>query len=408
MDSQSRVAEERLAAASEPFPCEISRLDEAIRRGDELLVESLRSEESRRRSKRRRKILLLLGGIAMSVACLSAVLFLLQPAGNAAASNDADALSQSGWQLWSQHHYDEAATKFQEAVKANPHLTAAWNGLGWSLFNSGNSDDAIGAFDHVLQLEPKHPAALNGMGQACLAKNELDKAEKYLVQAAPLAPASWYGLARIYLLQGKWDDAATYAQKILDAHEAGTDTASVEAMLKAAKDHSLPEKLRKEITPVTAVSPKVAPAVSRAWVAMNHGDTVKAKSLFAEALAKNPNDSDALNGMGWLLLNTGDLDGAKTQFQSALDKNPDAAGAMNGLARVDAAQDKLDDAIAIWEKMVKQYPGVNAGTYGLADAYMTRKKFAQAVPLYEQIVAANPNDADVKQKLAQAKEAAAK
>jgi tetratricopeptide (TPR) repeat protein len=255
----------------------------------------------------------------------------------------------------------------------------------------------------VLKLEPKHPAALNGMGQIYLSRNELDKAEKYLLQAAPSASASWYGLASIYLLQGKWDDAATYAQKILDANEPDVDTKMIQAMLNAAKGHKLPDELREQIAPE-----KVAPEVSQGWVALNHGDTVKAKELFAKALANHPDDADALNGMGWLMLNTGDVDGAKTKFQAALDKDPEAAGAMNGLASVDQAQDKLDDAIKIWEQMVKKVPGVHAGTYGLANAYMAKKQYDKAVPLYEKIVAANPNDADAKARLSEARQKSAK
>jgi tetratricopeptide (TPR) repeat protein len=112
--------------------------------------------------------------------------------------------------------------------------------------------------------------------------------------------------------------------------------------------------------------------------------------------------------MGWLMLNTGDVDGAKTKFQAALDKDPEAAGAMNGLASVDQAQDKLDDAIKIWEQMVKKVPGVHAGTYGLANAYMAKKQYDKAVPLYEKIVAANPNDADAKARLSEARQKSAK
>jgi cytochrome c-type biogenesis protein CcmH/NrfG len=58
--------------------------------------------------------------------------------------------------------------------------------------------------------------------------------------------------------------------------------------------------------------------------------------------------------------------------------------------------------------MVQKFPGVNAATYGLAAAYMTKHEYDKAVPLYEQIVAANPNDADAKAKLEEAKKDAAK
>jgi hypothetical protein len=78
----------------DPNDPESSRLEAAIRRGDDLLVHSLRTDEARRRG-RRRKLLFYLGGIIMIAACLS-LLLVLQSGGNAA---NADQLSQDGWQL---------------------------------------------------------------------------------------------------------------------------------------------------------------------------------------------------------------------------------------------------------------------------------------------------------------------
>src|SRR5208337_2934048 len=151
------------------------------------------------------------------------------------------------------------------------------------------------------------------------------KAEEYLLKAAPSAPAAWWGLGKIYLLQGKWDQAAIYLQKIVGSSQAtGTDLEQVKLMLDAAKSQNLPDSLRKQISPQYANAP-VANTVRQAWVSLNQGDTHKARQLFEQALADNPNDANALNGMGWLLLRTGNLDRAMDNFQAALKNDPDAA-----------------------------------------------------------------------------------
>jgi tetratricopeptide (TPR) repeat protein len=97
-----------------------------------------------------------------------------------------------------------------------------------------------------LALEPDHAGALNGLGQAYYFTRQWDKAEQYLLKAAPNAPAAWWGLTNLYLLQGKWDQAQQYAQKIVDA--GGADA---RPLLDAAKNKQLPEELRRQIEPPT-------------------------------------------------------------------------------------------------------------------------------------------------------------
>ena len=80
-----------------------------------------------------------------------------------------------------------------------------------------------------------------------LSQKKFDLALKYLKEAAPQAPAAWFGLARLYLLQGKYDEARQWAQKIVDSGETD-DTAK--QMLKAAEEKKLSDALRKQIEPV--------------------------------------------------------------------------------------------------------------------------------------------------------------
>ncbi len=231
---------------------EQSRLDAAMRRADQLLVQSLQGDERRRH--KRVLYLVLLGGAIMLTGLCAVVSILTLPgsvesgaanraAGQGAVANAAETvaveksatsvdrvelaaadtanaerasqLSQEGWQQWAQQNYTGAATKFEEAVKLDPRNSNAWNGLGWANLNAGKDDRAREAFLAVLKLEPKHPAALNGMGQMALADRNYDEAEKYLVKAAaaPDASAAWYGLTRLYLIQGKYAQAEKWAKK---------------------------------------------------------------------------------------------------------------------------------------------------------------------------------------------------
>ncbi len=229
-------------------PEEQARLDAAMRRADELLVTSLKSEERQRN--RRRILFFSLGGVAMlAIICAILLGWLGQQEATKADAAKSAQLAREGWLVWQRQQFDEAVPRFEEAVKLNPKNTNAWNGLGWSLFNSGDPDKAIDSFRKVLELEPTHPAALNGLGQIFLMKCKFDEAEKFLTKAAPKAPAAWFGLARLYLLEGKWDDAAKWAKKIVDSGQ-GDDT--VKEMLKAAQEKTLPDELKSQIEPPPA------------------------------------------------------------------------------------------------------------------------------------------------------------
>ncbi len=165
-----------------------ARLDEAVRRADDLLVSSLKTED-RRRS--RRKLLLgagfaVLALVVAAIVVSSTVAVRLDSTAVAGDSEEkAAALSAEGWQLWQKQDLKPAIEKFEAAVKLDPKNAAAWNGLGWDNFNSGKAEAAQTAFKKVIALEPKHPAALNGLGQIALSQRNYREAEEYLLQAAP-------------------------------------------------------------------------------------------------------------------------------------------------------------------------------------------------------------------------------
>jgi tetratricopeptide (TPR) repeat protein len=232
-------------------PTEDARLDDAIRKADELLLSSLKSEEHSRSRRRRTFTFTIVGGVIMiAAACVIIAVLAQTGATPAAASSGASAeqLSTEGWALWQQRKLPEAEKKFEEAVKADPKHANAWNGLGWASLNQGKRDAAEKAFGEVVKLEPEHPAALNGLGWINFGQRKYDEAEKhFLVAAANNASASWGGLAQLYLLQGKFDQALPWA--ILLSKEEGGGAAQGAELLEAAKNKKLEPSLRKKIEP---------------------------------------------------------------------------------------------------------------------------------------------------------------
>jgi len=304
----------------------------------------------------------------------------------------AGALTAEGWQLWQAQKFADAIPKFEQAVALDPDAVNAWNGLGWARFNSGNSEGAVTAFEKCVQLEPNHPAALNGLGQVYLSWREYDQAKKFLTKAAAQAPAAWFGLARLYMLTGKYTAAERWINKALAT---SPNDKSLKQMLAAAEAKQLPDELRTQIEPPgRPASTPAAQATAQGWQQFNQGDMRSAEQSFRAALAKDPEDAAALNGLGFCLINSGNAAEAKVNFEKCLELEPNAAGAMNGLARCLKAEGKDDEAIAVWEKMCKAFPGPTAATVGLATTYLERGEKAKALPLFEELVKSMPNNAE--------------
>lgn len=383
---------------------EDTRLSRAMLQTDERLIASLQRDERRRRRRRRWWI----GGCIVFIA-LAGIMIALMTAGPGTRPGDskdavlkkAALLNTKGWRLWNQQKYIEAEDAFVKAVELDPESASAWNGLGWSRFNQGEGAEAEEAFSKCMKLDPEHAAALNGLGQVYLSQRQYDKAEAPLLKSAELnTPAAWFGLTRLYLLQGKFDEATTWGEKL--AKDQPKDE-TVKRMLAAAKAGKLDPDLKRLIEPP---DPKAQSAESkRGWLFFNQGDMKRAAGEFEKALKANPNEVDAHNGLGFCLVNRGKAAEAKKHFEICLKLEPKHAGAMNGLARCLKAEGKADEAIALWEKMLQIAPGPNAATWGLAETYFERQDYPKALKYYEELAKADPNDANVKQRLEAARKA---
>lgn len=377
-------------------PADVDRLQAFLNTVDPALLASLKRDERRRR----RKIIVIstAGGLVMG-SVIAIVCFLLFASNHPVSPQKADqalALSSEGWQLWQAGRFEQAAEKFHLAVEADPGNANAWNGLGWAEFNGGKAKAAEEAFNKCIAIKKDHPAALNGLGQIAFSRHDFAAAEKDWLAASKDAPAAWFGLARLYLLQGKFDNATKYAQMAADSP--GADE-SAKDLLAAAKAHKLDPQLKAQIEPPAAEPNDVA----RGWAQLNEGHLNQAADTFQKVLDHEPNNAGAINGLGFALLNLDKAAEARPLFEKCLKLDANAGGARNGLALCLKSEGKVDEAIAEWQKMVNTPPTPNAGTAGLAMAYFERKQFDKATPLLEQLAKADPSNPQWKDLLEQAR-----
>jgi tetratricopeptide (TPR) repeat protein len=90
------------------------------------------------------------------------------------------------------------------------------------------------------------------------------------------------------------------------------------------------------------------------------GDFDRARTLFSQALERNPNDSEALSGLGAIAYAQRDLPTARASYKRVLAINPNYMPALIGLADVEWDSGDKASAIKMYKDIVDKYP---PGTY---------------------------------------------
>ncbi|MEM6980474.1 MAG: tetratricopeptide repeat protein [Planctomycetota bacterium] len=137
-------------------------------------------------------------------------------------------IAGNGWQRWMKQDYSSAYQHFLVALKKDPELTLARNGLGWSQFHLGMWDEAEIAFKKVLDAELDHGGAINGLGQAYLARGNTEEAIKWFrtgvdnqieesgeKATVQMGLSAWFGLVQALDQQGDTDEAIDWAERWL-------------------------------------------------------------------------------------------------------------------------------------------------------------------------------------------------
>lgn len=87
-----------------------------------------------------------------------------------------------GLALSKQRDWRRAEQAYRDALRGNPTLAQAWNGLGFALRNQGKYEESLRAYYEALRLRPGYPEALEYLGEAYVQMGRLDDARRLLEQ----------------------------------------------------------------------------------------------------------------------------------------------------------------------------------------------------------------------------------
>ncbi|HET9212705.1 MAG TPA: tetratricopeptide repeat protein [Thermoanaerobaculia bacterium] len=123
------------------------------------------------------------------------------------------AWAESGWRLYREKHYEEAASSFRKALAGAPHDVNALSGMGSVLLRQGRPTEGRSYFEQALSLHGDHLKSLNGWGSCLQSEGKVAEAIAVWRRAADLYPGvseASQGLAFTYLNLQDYRQAAFY------------------------------------------------------------------------------------------------------------------------------------------------------------------------------------------------------
>jgi tetratricopeptide (TPR) repeat protein len=129
-----------------------------------------------------------------------------------------------------------------------------------------------------------------------------------------------------------------------------------------------------------------------AGAAFTSGDFQKARAEFEQALQKNSDDPEALNGLGLTLERAGDIQGAVARFERATALAGDKWAYHFNLAHALGRLPDWERAIAEYRQAAQLFPTDYATQFNLALALQKKGDDREAIPEFEKAIALAPGE----------------
>ena len=126
----------------------------------------------------------------------------------------------------------EARAAYEKALEINPNHAATLSNLGVVYYQQGNLSDAKATFEKVLALNANDAATHYLLGATLMQMGDIAAAEQSLLKALeiqPTLPEAHFGMATLYRMQDKIDEAIAELETFLAGPPAQDPRARSEA-----------------------------------------------------------------------------------------------------------------------------------------------------------------------------------
>ncbi len=145
--------------------------------------------------------------------------------------------------------------------------------------------------------------------------------------------------------------------------------------------------------------PRAGKLIERGLRHHRAGDREEAERHYRAALARDPENADALHLLGLLAKEAGDHKGACALIGKAIERQPDAAILHNNLGSVLESLERLDEAIRSYERALRLQPDYAEAELNMGNALLRKGRLQEAADHYGRAVARRPDLAEARNNL---------
>ncbi len=265
---------------------------------------------------------------------------------------------------------------------------------------AGDHQQALASFNHVVALQPKAPGGHLGLAEAQIAANDLGAAQRSLKRALELDPsllAAQRLQVVVALRQRQPDQALAVARQLQKQRPtlAAGHLLEGEVHIAAQRWPLAVAALRQA---VAGADPQQAPARLH-HALLKAGQAAEADALATAWPQSHPRDLLFLFYLGDEAMSRRDWAGAEARYRAVLALNPDHALSLNNVAWLMMEQQK-PGALPLAERAVRASPDQAALRDTLAQALALDNQVPQALTMQQSALALRPDDPNLRLHLA--------
>ncbi|RPI22473.1 MAG: hypothetical protein EHM61_22215, partial [Acidobacteria bacterium] len=233
--------------------------------------------------------------------------------------------------------FQDANSAFRQATENNPKDVDTWNAWGWLFLEKYDKANAASVFEDALKASPNHPEALLGMAMS-LSEGDAERVQSLVEKALSVNPNlvdAHVFLGRAAVEAEQFDQAADRLKKALEVNPNSLEAHSLKAVLHFARREA--SELEQEIQALLKINPRYGDVYEDlADYAVTQRFYEQAVGYFRKALELNPRLWTAYSGLGINLLRLGDEKAAKEALETSYNNDAFNVWTVNTLRLIDS------------------------------------------------------------------------
>lgn len=279
-----------------------------------------------------------------------------------------------------------------EALAKSPKNVLALLAKSGLLASAGKLPEAIDEAKAAVAADARSAEAEFDLGTLYASTHNVDGAIAALNAGVKLEPAAGppkLTLAKMFLAKGDSGSAVSLAQQATAGpHPMAAELVLVEALLAHNDVDAAAQRLAKFPAAYAKVPEVLVEEGNLAW---KRNDAKDAKRLFTEALAADPANRNALNGLIAATVADKDIPGAQALVQHALAKTPNDGQLLLVLGNLSLMKGDSAGAETAYKKAIAVSPALLDAYQRLGSVYVKENKLPEALADFEQAADKTPN-----------------